>query len=220
MKKRSVKKEIDQGERSSTKRETDQGAISAIAKRVMILNKHIEQEGPPQVEDAIDEFDASLEQQEREMEAEGEGADAILKSEFAVAETDHLQVGAEASLEELDMHGKELGLEEADDQEAAEKPAEDLVANPGITIGDELFGYGFHLDHESNPDDLDPGSKPDDPEPKLIEKRYDLRSAFKNRWREQGGGETGRDRDALKGIDVLSSAFGSYRERRTLLEEL
>ena len=143
--------------------------------------------GPPQVEDAVDEFDASLEQQEREMEAEVEGADVMLMSELAVAETDDLQVGAEASLEELDMRVKELGLEEADDQEAAEKPEV-----PGHSDeAEDLFADLSDPEPESKPDDPEPGSKPDDPEPKLIEKRYELRSALKKRWREQGGGRQG-----------------------------
>ena len=102
---------ITGAKKRSTNREIGQGASSAIPKKTMILNKHIEQkrqpqveddieqEGPPQVEDAIDEFDASLEQQEREMEAGVEGADVELKSELEVAETDDLQVCAEASLE-------------------------------------------------------------------------------------------------------------------------
>ena len=210
-KKRSTKRDIDRGERS-TKREIDQGAISAIAKRTMILNKHIEQEGqpqveddieqegPPQVEDAIDEFDASLEQQEREMEADVEGADVELKSELEVAETDDLQVCAEASLEELDTRVKELGLEEAaeepevpdDDEEAAEKPevpgydndaAEDLFADSSDSEDAELL-----------PADGEPESKPDDPEPELKAKLYELRLAFNKSMERAGRGETGRDR--------------------------
>ena len=191
-KKRSTKKEIGQGERS-TKRENDRGAISAIAARATILNKHIEndideQEGPPQVEDAIDEFDASIEQQEREMEAEVAGADVMLKSELAVAETDDLLVGADASLEELDMRVKELGLVEAaeepevpdDDQEAAEKPE---VPGHDHDEQDELFG---------ELSDPEPESKPDDPEPELKEKRYELRSALKTYGESRAGGDRER----------------------------
>ena len=183
-----------------------------MAKRTMILNKHIEQEGqpqveddieqegPPQVEDAIDEFDASLEQQEREMEADVEGADVELKSELEVAETDDLQVCAEASLEELDTRVKELGLEEAaeepevpdDDEEAAEKPE---VPGYDNDAAEDLFAdFSDSEDAELLPADGEPESTPDDPEPELKAKLYELRLALNSSMERAGRGETGRDR--------------------------
>ena len=87
------------------------------------------------------------------------------------------------------MRVKELGLDEEDDQYAAEKPE---APGHDCDEAEDLFADSSDPEPESKPDDPEPGSKPDDPEPKRIEKRYELRSALKTDGESRAGGDRER----------------------------